>query len=801
MQDYEKLGAFYLGRPFDPKTQRLSTAPLLYDARDLTTHAVIVGMTGSGKTGLGIGLLEEALIDSIPVIAIDPKGDLPNLMLQFPQLAPEDFQPWIDPREALAKGQAPEAFAAVQTERWRKGLAEWDQQPERIARLRDAAEVALYTPGSRAGRPVSALRAFSAPAAEVRNDTDLLRERIQTTATSLLALVGIEADPVTSREHILVSSLLAAAWEAGQNPDLAALIRAIQQPPFARVGVMELELFYPAQERFALAMRLNNLLAAPGFAAWMEGEPLDVGRLLWTAQGKPRAAIFSIGHLGDAERMFFVTMLLSEVLAWVRTQPGTASLRALLYFDEVLGFLPPVANPPSKGPLLTLLKQARAFGLGLVLATQNPVDLDYKALANAGTWFIGRLQTERDQQRLMEGLMAAAAGARLDRAELERTLAGLAPRTFWLHNVHDPQPALFQTRWTLSYLAGPVSREGIARLCAGRQPAAQPAVPAAGPAAGPELGGSAPVLPPGVEVYFLPASGAGQGLNYLPSVAGEVEVHYSNSRMGVALTQAFTLAAALEQGMAAPDWSAAEELAAGCLEPDQAPLSGASFAPAGGITVKAVQAWQKDLARWVRQNRPLTIFKSQRLGQTSQPGEEEGAFRARLTQALREQRDLEIEKLRAKYAERAASLQARLQRAQQSAERQSAEATASKIDTAISFGTAILGAFLGRRAISVGSTSRVGSAMKSASRMQREHADVTRAQESVAAVQREIAELEAGLQQEIATRAAGFDPAAEPLEALRVAPRVQDVTVRRFGVAWLPYRQDAGGRLTPDWRA
>jgi hypothetical protein len=436
-------------------------------------------MTGSGKTGLALGLLEEALIDNIPVIAIDPKGDLPNLLLTFPNLAAEDFLPWVDEQEAVAAGLTRPQFAAQQAEIWRKGLADWTQGPERIARLRAAAELAVYTPGSRSGLAVNALGSFAPPPAAVMEDRDLVRERVQSTTTSLLALAGIEADPISSREHILVANLFNAAWSQGKGLDLPGLVRAIQEPPMARVGVMDLESFYPSKDRFQLAMRFNNLLAAPGFEAWLEGEPMDIGRLLFTAEGRPRASIFTISHLGEAERMFFVSKLLNEILAWVRTQPGTSSLRAVLYMDEIFGFFPPVKNPPSKQPLLTLLKQARAYGLGVVLATQNPVDLDYKGLANTGTWFIGRLQTEGDKQRVMAGLEGAAGGGSFDRGRMERILAGLGKRVFLMNNVHENTPVTFQTRWTLSYLRGPMTREHIKALtAAGAAVASWPPAPA-----------------------------------------------------------------------------------------------------------------------------------------------------------------------------------------------------------------------------------------------------------------------------------------------------------------------------------
>src|SRR5690349_18015949 len=434
MQDFEKLGLFYLGREYDLAKGALRADPVLYDSRDLVTHGVIVGMTGSGKTGLGISLIEEALIDNIPVLAIDPKGDLGNLLLTFPSLAASDFRPWIDEDEARRAGLSPDAFAAQQAESWQKGLADWGEDGARIDRLRKAADFAIYTPGSRAGLPVSLLQSFAAPPAAIRDDAELLGERAATTATSLLSLAGVEAPP-RSREHTLVTNILCTAWKAGADLDLAGLIQQVQSPPFQKVGVVDLEAFFPQRERFDLSMRFNAVLAAPGFEQWFQGEPLDPAKLLYTSDGRPRVAVMSIAHLGDAERMFFVSLLLNQVLGWMRSQTGTTSLRAVIYMDEIAGYFPPVANPPSKGPLLTLLKQGRAFGLGVVLATQNPVDLDYKGLSNIGTWFLGRLQTERDKARVLDGLASASGANGVGRAAQENLLSALGNRVFLLHDV------------------------------------------------------------------------------------------------------------------------------------------------------------------------------------------------------------------------------------------------------------------------------------------------------------------------------------------------------------------------------
>ncbi|MEW5909323.1 MAG: DUF87 domain-containing protein, partial [Thermodesulfobacteriota bacterium] len=655
---YEKLGAFYLGKKYDLKEKMLKEDLVLYDSKDLTTHAVIIGMTGSGKTGLGIGLIEEALIDHLPVIAIDPKGDLSNLLLGFPELKAADFRPWINTQDALNKGLPPDRYAQEQADLWRKGLEQWGESPDRIRKLNESAEFSVFTPGSLAGIPVNILRSFAPPPDSLRSDGDLFRERIQTTVTGLLALLGIEADPITSREHILLANIFENIWSQGGSLDLPGLIHAIQTPPFTRIGVMDLEMVFPPKDRFSLAMRLNNLLAAPGFEAWLEGENLDIPRLLHAASGKPRVSIFSINHLSDSERMFFVSMLLNEILGWVRTQSGTPSLRAVLYMDEIFGYLPPVANPPSKTPLLTLLKQARAFGLGIVLATQNPVDLDYKALSNTGTWFIGRLQTERDKERLLAGLEGAAAGTGFNRSEMEEILSSLGKRVFLLHNVHDAKPAIFQTRWTLSYLAGPMTRDQIRELAKQRTPSQTPGRATPEVAIQPEVRsaetggvGTPPAVSPGIQVYYLRGTGAGQGLIYRPGVIGLAEVHYSQSRFNINTSQALAIASRISDGPISIDWENSWKVKPEHL--DRSPLPGAAFSeipPLAGKS-RAFDQWGKELIRWISRSRPLSIFYSVQTKAVSIVGESEAEFRSRLTQKSRELRDLEVEKLRRKYAQ------------------------------------------------------------------------------------------------------------------------------------------------------
>ncbi len=455
--------AFYLGRIFDPKNNQITTQAVAYDPADLTTHAVVTGMTGSGKTGLCINLLEEAALQGIPAIIIDPKGDLTNLLLHFPDLAPQDFQPWIDPEIARRAGETLEQASNAASLAWRKGMQDWGINHERLLALKNAAEFAIYTPGSDSGIPVSVLSSLNAPALDWNTDREILREKVSSTVTALLGLVGVrDVDPIRSREHILLSNLFENMWSQGKNIDLTELILQTQNPPFEKLGAFSVDTFFPPKERMALAMQLNNILAAPAFEAWREGQNLDVPALLFAKDGRPRHSIFYLAHLSDAERMFFVTLLLSAVETWMRTQPGTGSLRAILYMDEIFGYLPPTANPPSKEPLLRMLKQGRAFGLGLLLATQNPVDVDYKALSNAGTWFIGKLQTDQDKQRLLDGLTSAANGT--PRAALDQLISRLGKRVFVLHNIHAKQPVLFQTRWSMNFLAGPMTRTQIPAL-------------------------------------------------------------------------------------------------------------------------------------------------------------------------------------------------------------------------------------------------------------------------------------------------------------------------------------------------
>ena len=815
--DFEKLGVFYLGRPYDWQEKKAQDGLILYDSKDLVTHAVCVGMTGSGKTGLCLALIEEAAIDGIPAILIDPKGDLANLLLTFPGLRPEDFRPWVNEDDARRKNLSTDDYARQQAELWQKGLASWGEDGARIQRLRDAADFAVYTPGSNAGIPLSILKSFAAPPPAIREDEELLRERIGTTATSLLGLLGIDADPIKSREHILIATILDTAWRQGQELDLAGLIQQIQTPPVKRVGVLDLDAFFPSKDRFALAMSLNNLLAAPGFGAWMEGEPLDVGNLLHTASGKPRVAIVSIAHLNDAERMFFVSLLLNQVVGWMRTQSGTTSLRALLYMDEIFGFFPPVANPPSKTPLLTLLKQARAFGVGVVLATQNPVDLDYKGLSNTGTWFIGRLQTERDKARVLDGLEGAAgsAGQGFDRAALERILSGLSSRVFLMNNVHEDQPVVFESRWVMSYLRGPLTRAQIKTLMDARRGAAQAAASTPAPAAAnagrasaavsaPTGGGQRPLLPPDVPQQFVPARGAapaGSSLLYQPMLFGAAQVRVADTKSKLDVSRDVKVLTPITAEAVPVSWDQASAVGFTSTDLTPAPEADAAFAelPAPAGKKKSYDGWTKDFTGWLLQSQRIELFRSPSLKLVSRPEESERDFRVRLQESTRQDRDRASEALRQKYAPKVAALQERRRRAEQAVARESEQAKQQGLQTAISVGATILGAFLGRKSVNVSTIGRATTAARGAGRVFKETQDVGRAKETVAAVDEALAALDAQFKADAEALGASTDPLTEPLETIALKPTRQNVAVRLVALAWAPCWRDRAGAVTPAW--
>ena len=819
MSDFEKLGVFYLGRPYDLATKSAKPGLLLYDSKDLVTHAVCVGMTGSGKTGLCIGLLEEAAIDNIPAIIIDPKGDIANLLLTFPDLHGSDFLPWINHDDAKKKALTPEAFADKEAAKWKAGLESWGQDGARIAKLREAADFLVYTPGSTAGLPVSILQSFAVPSSNILEDAELLGDRVGTTATSLLNLVGLDADPLQSPEHILLANVLKTSWEAGQDLTLSSLIQQIQTPPFSKLGVMDLESVFSSKDRFALAMRFNNLLGAPGFSAWLEGQPMDIDQILHSPTGKPRIAIFSIAHLNDTERMFFVSLLLTQMVSWMRNQSGTTSLRALLYMDEVFGFFPPIKNPPSKAPMLTMLKQARAFGLGVVLATQNPVDLDYKGLGNTGTWFIGRLQTERDMARVLDGLEGAAANSQghFNRQKMEQIISGLGNRVFLLNNVHDDGPEIFETRWALSYLRGPLTRTQIKTLmdpvkASLSNPAASPASTKILAAASQSHTGTPPqgnathppVLPPDIRQYFIPIRGARSAdvsLMYYPRLYGAASVHYQDAKTKLDEVREVQALVEITTGPVPVHWDQADALDIPPADLNTHSADRAQFGelPGAATQAKSYKEWEKDFEDWIYRTQTLDIYRNASLGMTSDPHESERDFRLRLQQLVRERRDEETDALRKKYAGKMTTLEDRIRRAEQAVERESEQAKQQKLQTVISIGATLLSVFMGRKTVSRSSMGQATSAVRGMSRTMKEGKDVDRAEENVDALQQQLAALEAEVQEEIQSLTAQWDVETIPLETLNVRPKKSNISTKLVCLAWVPYWTETNGQQTPAW--
>ena len=788
--DIEGLGVFYLGKRVDPDSGKPGREPLLLDARRLTTHAVCVGMTGSGKTGLLISLIEEAAIDDIPAIVIDPKGDLANILLTFPELRPSDFRPWLEEDAAKRDGLTLDELAEKTAKKWADGLAASGQSGERIARLRESVDMTVYTPGSSAGRPLAMLGSLEAPAKAILDDPEARRERIESLVSGILAMAGIDAEPGRSREHLLVSAIVDALWKSGQEVDFGTLVRAIPAPPIERVGFLELENFFPAADRFQLAGKLNTVAAAPGFDAWLHGEPLDVGRLLWTPAGKPRVSVISIAHLNDAQRMAFVTLLAGQAVSWMRSQAGTSSLKALFIMDEVFGYLPPTANPPSKTPLLTLLKQARAFGLGIVLATQNPVDLDYKALSNAGTWFLGRLQTARDKARVLDGLEGAASssGAGFDRARVDRLLAGLEQRMFLLHSVHDDDETVFQTRWTMSYLRGPLLREEIKRL-QGAVPEPAGSVARVNPfAAGGSGAGPRPLLPPGVREVFLSPDGpvpAG-GLLYKPAILGRARVRFTHTKARIDCDrEVFCLAPAGDQ-LGESAWEGGRQFAE-VPEVETAPLAG-GFAglPPALSAAKAYASLGTSLKNHLARTAKLTVFTAPSIDAVSRPDETEGEFRVRIAQQVREWRDKEIDRISDKSAAKLASLNDRIARARQKVEKQKAEAKNKSMQTYVSIGTAVLSAILGRKVASSTTVGRAATSMRSASRATRHQADVVHAEESLSDLEEKLATLEGEVGEDLEKVRLEANPDRLVLESIEIAPKKTEISVDDVVLAWVP---------------
>jgi len=809
-----KRTSFYLGRHYDLARSASTTNPVLYDPANLTTHAVVTGMTGSGKTGLCVGLLEEAALQGIPALIVDPKGDLTNLVLHFPNLAPADFEPWIDRDMVRRSGKTLAEVAAETAANWQKGLADWELGPDDLLALQEAADFTIYTPGSSSGLPVNILSSFQPPQIDWEENREILREKISTTVTALLGLVGMEdIDPLRSREHILLSNILENAWSNNKALDLTELILQTQNPPFERLGAFPLDRFYPEKERFELAMLLNNFLASPSFSTWLEGTALDIESFLYQPDGKIRHSIFYLAHLNDNERMFFTTLLFAATEAWMRTQRGTSGLRALLYFDEIVGYLPPVANPPSKPILIRMLKQARAFGLGLLLATQNPVDVDYKALSNAGTWFVGLLQTDQDKQRLLDGLQSSAGG--IDRAEFDRMISTLPKRTFILNNIHAKGAQVFQTRWVMNYLAGPLMRNQIPALNAlvhkdGSEtgestPAARPSAgkkPAATPASilGTEDGTTStrPPLTEGLAEYFLPddldvfqatsllnldrgQSVENVGTVYHPALVLQAEARYADRKARLDFTHHFTaLIEDLPDGLVRWEEFAASPFNRKKMKPS--PLRNVRFTRLPGwlTDTRRLNALQKDFVDWIYRDGGIQVRSNPALKVSAGPDVSSAEFREMCSQAAKEAYEAEADLLVDKFEARQKALAAKISRQEQVVEGKK-DAVSSRNMEGLAAGGELLLSMLGGRKRSLStslSKARMSKQAKAALKQEQEELDQ---------LEEELNDLQAEQKAALKELQDRWAQVVNDIEEVTVTPAKKDIFMDLYALVWLPY--------------
>jgi hypothetical protein len=788
---YEKLGLFYLGREHRIDGDQTASMPLLLKSGNLTTHAAIIGMTGSGKTGLGIGLIEEAIMDNIPAIVIDPKGDMGNLLLTFPELRPEDFAPWVDPAEAFKKQLSVEACAAEKAELWRKGLQSWDQEPKRISSLRQKTRFTIYTPGSSAGIPVSVLQSFSPPSSEVLQDGDTLNSLVDSLVTSLLSLVNIKADSNKSPEYILLSSLFLYFWRKGEALDMERLIGNIVNPPFAKIGVFSLDTFYPQTRRMELALALNAVIASPAFSAWTQGEPLDIQKILYDENGKPCTAIFSIAHLNESERMFFVTMLLNRFIDWMRRQAGTSSLKALLYMDEIFGYFPPTANPPSKKPMLLLLKQARAYGVGVVLATQNPVDLDYRGLSNIGTWFVGRLQTIQDQDRVIDGISGGSRSGP-SKSTFRKILADMPGRRFLISSAHLDDVVLFETRWVMSYLKGPISLPDIEKLMRDRKKQTDSSVhqtetrhPTAMSATESVLT-HPPLLADTIKQRFYLHPVAVEKYLFEPWLAAVGNVRFYNAKRNIDQVETVSQRIYLDHRFSEPDWYASAESPYSAAELQEHPPHNATYyPPAPPLTaMRDLRSYSRSFADYLYNNSKLELYKVAGLDLESTPGESLTDFKIRLADRLRELKEQETARLEEKYRVRERRIEDSLSKALQKLEKEKGDVTAKTTDTLLSFGTAVLGAFFGRKTLSITSMSRASTGIKNVGRLAREKQEVRNAEEAVQQLEKDIEALAVEIEEETARLAEKYHADAFPIETFAIKPRRSDIFDIDLFILW-----------------
>ena len=846
----EKLGSFYLGARYDMGTKAILNDVVNYDARDLTTHAVCVGMTGSGKTGLCIGLLEEAAIDKVPAIIIDPKGDMTNLLLQFENINASEFEPWINADDAGRKGMTVGDYAKATADKWKNGLADWGQDSDRVKRLKDSVDYCIYTPGSDSGVPINIMGSFAAPGIDFDSDSEMLRERIQGMVAALLGMIGSKEDPVRSREGILLANLFEHYWRKNEDLDLGLLIRSVQKPPIQQLGVFDIDTFFPEKDRFDLAMDFNALIASPQFKYWLQGEPLDIEKIYFTKDGKPRHSIFYIAHLSDSERMFFVTLLLNSLIGWMRRQSGTTSLRSLLYFDEIFGYFPPTAEPPSKKPLLTILKQARAYGVGAVLVTQNPVDIDYKGLSNAGTWFIGKLQTERDKKRVLEGLEGAIAEAGTgSENDFGKIISSLSSRVFLMHNVHDSHPVIYHTRWAMSYLRGPMTRPQLKELMKERKAAlnsksnkkdsvkveptvldrgttteasnivSPPPIPITPTQNSKPVNTSPPLTPKtnnrstppslnhNIEQRFfavwksaLEAKEELQNIEklslvYRPMVLAAAKVRFYDSKRGVDFVKPLSYVALPADEFGRTNWNQAklvknwERSVFG--QPDHPSGIDVHYqnVPQSMNTTKEINAIKKEFSDWLYQEQAYINLEHPQFKLYKQSTESEESFRMRVQQKAREMRDKNMEDLEERFSKKFERLEERIEKSKDNLSEAEIDVKHRKRAELIGMAETVFSVFSRRRLRSV-------SAATTRTRMRQKAKDkLENTREDLMDLQEDYVELKEEMEMKLDDIRMKWDTISDEIVQKEIKPRRTDVMVNGIVLAWLPYWVSKSGQM------
>jgi hypothetical protein len=778
---------FYLGKIFDLKKDAITDDRLTYDPPDLTTHAIVTGMTGSGKTGLCIGLLEEAAIKGIPAIIVDPKGDLTNLVLSFPDLAPSDFEPWIDADSARREKKSISEVAEKTATLWRNGLKEWGLGTKDIQTMKNAADRAIYTPGSTIGKPVNILASFAAPKIDWGKNEEILREKISSTVTALLTLVGLnDIDPLRSREHILLANIIEHSWQQGTSLDMVELIRQTQNPPFDQLGAFSLNDFFPKKDRSELAMLLNNFLASPSFQSWIEGESLDIERMLYSPDGKPCHSIFYLAHLDDTERMFFVTLLYAAIETWMRKQRGSGDLRALVYFDEIHGYLPPVFNPPSKPLFIRLLKTARAFGVGLVLTTQNPVDLDYKALSNAGTWLIGRLQTDQDKQRLLDGLEGAAGG--IKRSQFDKLISSLGKRVFLYHNVHEKEPSIFHTRWVMNFLAGPLTLSQIPALntLAGAQPFNPKSKPNKEKIEKKTFSNSGKgsinnkiKLPGTVQEYFFSSKSSSKITDLSAALIAVAEIRYLRQRPPVDFTRTIysLVNNPRETGQ---NWESAKLQDFNENDMQTQSPSAANFSSLSEFMASSSwwSAQEKEFEHWIYETDIITLHSSKTLGVTTGPEVSASEFLAQCKLEANKKLKNAINDLESKYKVKANSLEGKIERQELKVNKYKKNLNTRGFDTALKLGESLFNFATKGKLTGVSSSStKVRMTAEARSRLKEAENILENYQEDLKTIMEDLNDKKIELKHK-------WEDVEKDIKEIKLTPTKQNIRITHFGILW-----------------